>query len=99
MGKTGWIIVVVLLFLLFREKIGTAVDSVTRPAPRDYFGGPVPGQNYATSPPVAAHSTWTDVLNNVIGAGVSIYRGVAGAPSPSAPAPSDTPIGFENWVM
>lgn len=100
MGKTGWIIVAVLLFLLFRDKIGGAVDSVTRTAPRpyDYFGGPIPGPNYSSSPPVATHSTVTDVLNTAINAGVALYRGIAGAPSPAAPV-SDAPVGFENWVM
>lgn len=87
MGKTGWIIVVVLLFLLFRDKIGATVDSVTRAPtpPRDWYGGPVPGPNYSSSPPIAAPTSVTDVLNTAINAGVQIYRGIAGQPSPSAP--------------
>jgi len=97
-GKTGWIIVLVLLFLLFRDKIGGAVDSITRAPARypDYFGGPVPGPNYSSSPPTSSHSTITDVINGTINAGLAIYHGIANAP---APAPSPSTPGYTTGDM
>lgn len=93
MGKLGWIIVLVLLFLLFHERISAGVDSVTRPSYAPGFGGPPPGPSYYTSPPTAQHSSWTDVLNGAIHAGVSIYNGVVRPSAPSsggyAPGPGE----------
>lgn len=78
-----WIIILALLFLLFRERIDQAVDGVTRPAPSPY-GYPPPGPGYYSSPPTAQHSTVTDVINNLIHAGTSIYNGVVGSRPPAA---------------
>lgn len=89
MGKLGWIIVLVLLFLLFHERIGATLDSVTRPPahPPDYYGGPPPGPSYYSSSPAAQHTSWTDVLNNVIHAGTTIYNGVHSPSSATGYAP------------
>jgi hypothetical protein len=94
MGKLGWIIVLVLLFLLFHERIGAGLDSVTRPSYAPGFGGPVPGPSYYSSPPTSQHSSWTDVLTGVINAGATIYNGaVRNSSSPSsggfAPGPGE----------
>jgi hypothetical protein len=88
MGKMTWIIVAVLLFLLFRDKIGAAADSITRAArPSDYYNGALPAPNYYSSAPTSRSATVTDVINNLITAGTSIYRGVQ-SNSPAAPGDS-----------
>jgi hypothetical protein len=87
-GKMGWIIVLVLLFLLFRDKIGGAVDSVTggnRQSGYNPLYGPPPGANYSSSPPVANHSSVTDIINSLIGAGRDIYKGINGTPTSTSP--------------
>jgi hypothetical protein len=77
--KWTWIIVLVLLFLLFHDKIGAEIDSLTgRPPARPYdpYGSPPPGPSYYSSSPAAPHSSVTDVLNSLINAGTSVYNGV-----------------------
>jgi hypothetical protein len=91
MGKMGWVIVVVLLFLLFRDKITGAVNSVTRPTfnPSNYYGAPPPGPNYAASPPISQSGQVSDVINHAISAGMTLYQGWGGSsssPSPSSPS-------------
>ena len=90
MSKTGWIIVAVLVWLLFRDRIAGAVDSVTgRPrSPGDYYGAPPPGPGYYSSPPTSPNSTVSDIVGKVISGATSIYntyRSGPGAPSPSNP--------------
>ncbi|MFL5381297.1 MAG: hypothetical protein ACJ8GN_02100 [Longimicrobiaceae bacterium] len=82
MGKLGWILVLVLLFLLFHERISEGVDSLTRPSTSPYYGAPPPGPGYYSSPPTAPHSSVTDVLNNLISGGVAIYNGVVKSAPP-----------------
>jgi hypothetical protein len=89
MGKVGWIIVAVLLWLLFSDRIAGAVNSVTgRPrSPSDYYGAPPPGPGYYSSPPSSPNTSWTDVINNAVALGGNIYRTYSGgaAASPSSP--------------
>jgi hypothetical protein len=89
MGKVGWVLVAVLVWLLFSNRIAGAVNSATgRPRlPSDYYGAPPPGPGYYSSPPTAPNTTWTDVINNAVALGGNIYHTFSGgaAASPSNP--------------
>lgn len=97
MGKLGWIIVIVLVLLLFRDRIGEEVNSITRPSGSYGYGGPPPGPNYSSSPPTHQSTSVTDVINNLIGAGVSIYNGVKKSPSSPPGAGPATGTNWDNW--
>jgi hypothetical protein len=73
MGKLTWIIVAVLLFLLFRDKIGAAADAVTGRSNLPIGYGTLPAPNYYSSPPTSRPSTVTDIVNNLITAGTQIW--------------------------
>jgi hypothetical protein len=87
MGKTLiWVVVAVLLFLVFRDQL-TGAPPTRSVNPADYYNGALPGPNYYSSAPTSRSATVTDVINNLITAGTSIYRGIQ-SNSPAAPAGS-----------
>jgi len=94
--KLGWVLIIVLVLLLFRDRIGDEVNSLTRPSqpPGYYYGAPPPAQGYYSSPPSTPATSVTDIINHVIDAGVSLYQGYnsqnrpVSTSSPSNPKPT-----------
>jgi hypothetical protein len=94
--KLGWVLIIVLVLLLFHDRIGDTLNSVTHPTmpPGGYYGAPPPGPGYYSSPPSSPATSVTDIINHVIDAGVTLYQGYndrnrpVSTASPSNPKPT-----------
>ena len=88
MGKTGWIVLIIVLLYLFKDRLlGQAVPGAASPMtgpaypaapPSYYYGAPPPGPNWASSPPTHVSqgpNAWSaaTALINAGGAALNTY--------------------------